>query len=176
LAQQKNQQALPSPDFPCLSDNLDGLLGQIIDFTFADYQTYGRLAGRHPSTIRPNNATQSQIDDYLQVIKRPRRREALRLHRAEQAAKRELAGDLDCRYSAIWTVLTDTPRSISQIMSDLKDCDAFRKPDRKPLIGNSLRKAILAKLKNRELADKIETTSIIEKHGKTMLLVRRRPT
>jgi integrase len=26
LAQQKNQQALPSPDFPCLSDNLDGLL------------------------------------------------------------------------------------------------------------------------------------------------------
>jgi hypothetical protein len=27
LAQQKNQQALPSPDFPCLSDNLDGLLG-----------------------------------------------------------------------------------------------------------------------------------------------------
>jgi hypothetical protein len=31
LAQQKNQQALPSPDFPCLSDNLDGLLDAACD-------------------------------------------------------------------------------------------------------------------------------------------------
>jgi pimeloyl-ACP methyl ester carboxylesterase len=32
LAQQKNQQALPSPDFPCLSDNLDGLLDTVTAF------------------------------------------------------------------------------------------------------------------------------------------------
>lgn len=149
-------------------------LGRIIDFTFADYQTYGRVEGRHPSTIRPIDATQTEIDDYLREFHRPRKREALRQRRAEQAAKRQLAGDLDCRSSAIWTVLTDKSRPLSQIMGDLRGGDAFRKPNDRPLTGNSLRKAILAKLKSRELADRIDITTVTEKHGKPMFLVRRR--
>lgn len=149
-------------------------VGRIIEFTFADYRTYRRVDGRHPSTIRPVDATQSQIDDYLREFHRPRKREARRQRRAEEIAKRKLAGDLDCRSSAIWTVLTDIPRPISQIMRDLKRGDAFRKPDGKPLTGNSLRKAILAKFKSRELANWIDITSVPEKHGKMMFLVRRR--
>jgi hypothetical protein len=59
-------------------------------------------------------------------------------------------------------------------MRDLRGGDAFRKPDGRPLTGNSLRKAILAKLKSRELADRIDITGVTEKHGKPMFLVKRR--
>jgi hypothetical protein len=49
LAQQKNQQALPSTDFPCLSDNLDGLLAA----AFAAVQSAGCYCSHHGGT--PHN-------------------------------------------------------------------------------------------------------------------------
>jgi hypothetical protein len=154
-------------------------LGNVLNFTFAEYKELGHIAyregrNRHPCTIRPVDANKSEIANYLKGLQRPRKAAAKRRKRAEEATRRERASDLDCRASAIWNVLTDKPRPVSQIMRDLKGGDAFRKPDGRPLTGNSLRKAILAKLKSRELADRVDITEVTEKHGKPMFLVCRR--
>jgi hypothetical protein len=63
------------------------------------------------STIRPIDASKEEIKLYLLELHRPRKAEAARKRRAEKSENRKLAGDLDCRPSAILTVLTDTPRS-----------------------------------------------------------------
>jgi hypothetical protein len=153
--------------------DLDGkTLGSVINFTFSEYQGCGQLAGRHFSTLRPVDATQAQIDEYLEVFHRPRKLEALRKRRAEKASRRKAAADLDCRHSAILEHLSDSYKTVAELMHALKHHRAFRAPDGKALIGNSLRRAILRCVKSDDLAQKIETDAEVEKHGKKRLLIR----
>jgi hypothetical protein len=156
--------------------DLDGwALGAMIGFTFADYKTHGRADGRHPSEIRPIDATQEEIKSYLTDLHRPRKAAARRKRRAEEAASRAEAVDLDCRGSAIVTVLgRDKSRTVRELMTALARCRAFTTPDGKRLSGNSLRVGILRELKRPTLRALIEITTTLEKHGKAMLLIRRR--
>jgi hypothetical protein len=150
-------------------------VGELIGFTFDEYKALGKEDDQHPSTIRPCDAIKTEIDAYLKAYQRPKKREALRRRRHERAATRNLALELDSRSSAIWTVLSVSPRPVHQIMKDLEGSIAFRKPNGKPLIENSLRKAILAQLNKPDLKDRVHRTEGTEKHGKLMFLFCRRP-
>jgi hypothetical protein len=158
---------------------LDGWeLGRVLKFTFDEYRllgsdTYGRRKARHVATIRPRDVTKSTIESHLKAVHRPGKRLARQKQRAAQAARRRQASDVDCRASAILTVLTDSWRSVKNLMGDLSRSAAFRSADGKRLTGNSLRQAVLRELKSR-LKDRIETLKTKEKHGREMLLVRLR--
>jgi hypothetical protein len=85
-----------------------------------------------------------------------------------------VAGDLDCRFSAILTLLSYKYQTIGHLMKSLERHKAFEMPNGKPLRQNSLRVAILRCLKKDVLARQIDIVSEVEKHGKTRLLIRRR--
>jgi hypothetical protein len=160
-----------------LAVELDGAeLGRFLDFRFSEYKLFGQRYRRHPSTIRPIDANQCDIEEYLREWQRPRKAAARRKRRAEARERRAQAADLDCKASAILTVLPrDGWLSIKQLMKVLARSSAFRIPNGKRfLTGNSLRQAILRELKKRPLIDKLERKPATEKHGMPMILVRRR--
>jgi hypothetical protein len=156
----------------------DRALGDAVGFSFDEYSAVGQASHRHLSTIRPYDVTQAEIAEYLRALHRPRRAQRARQRRAaagaEQQTRRELAGDLDCRDSAVLAVTTDRWRTIAELMRDLRRSPAFRAPDGKQLTGNSLRRAITRTLRVPALVLKVETRTTIEKHGRPALLIRRR--
>jgi hypothetical protein len=163
--------ALRNDGFP----GFDGeLLGMRVGFTFADYQNYGRTTGRHPSTIRPIDATKSEIKDYLNAFQCPRKAAARRRKRAEQKRREKDAADLDCRPSAILVLLSEKEMSVAQLMKALKGHKAFKMANGHPLTRNSLRQAVLRCVKKAPLASQVELRPQKEKHGRVMFWVRRR--
>jgi hypothetical protein len=128
-------------------------LGRALEFTFEEYKLLGMKRRRHPSTIRPYDATKDMISDYLKAHHRPRKAEARRHKRAEAAAQRANAArhivDLDCRASALDTVVTDDWQTIGQLMKAVAHCPAFRRG--KPLVGHSLRVAVIRTLNTSSL-------------------------
>jgi hypothetical protein len=157
------------------------LLGEIIHFTFSEYKAFGQKGQtlsykliRHPSTISPCDATQDDMTKYLKEFHRPRKAEARRRRRAELASRRQMAADLDCRFSAVLTLLSHEYQTIGQLMTVLEDHKAFKMPNGKPLRDNSLRVAIHRCLQDDALVGQIDISSEMEKHGKTRLLIRRR--
>jgi hypothetical protein len=154
-------------------------LGALLNFTFEDYKAFDAASRRHPATIRPIGTDKVEIAAYLNIHRKPRQNAARRKRYAvccaAEAARREASGDLDCRRSAILTVLTDTPQPISWIMKAVARSIAFMNPDGKRfLTGNSLRVAILRELEKPALKALVETTRMMGKHGKDMLLICRR--
>jgi hypothetical protein len=130
-------------------------------FVFDHYKQIGAATRRHPSTLRPTDATKAEIEAYLKAFHRPRKAAARHKRyaerRATEAAQREQADNLDCRSSAILTVLTDTPQPISRIMKAVARSNAFRARDGKRfLTGDSLSKAIRRELEKPVLAALIE--------------------
>jgi hypothetical protein len=122
-------------------------LGCTLNFTFDEYKAIGIRRGRHPSTIRPYDATKAMIRDYLKAHHRQRKAEARRRKRAEAAAQRANAvqhiADLDCRASALDAVVTNDWQAIAQLMKAVAHCPAFRTPKGRLLKGHSLRVAII---------------------------------
>ncbi len=147
-------------------------------FVFDHYKAIGAETGRHPSTLRPIDATKAEIDAYLKAFHRPRKAAAKRqryaARRADEAARREAAADLDRRTSAISTVLTDDKwRSIAELMAALEHNLAFRRPNgKKFLTGDSLSKAIRRQLAKPDLAALIEITKTEGARGQDKLLIR----
>jgi hypothetical protein len=152
-------------------------LGRTLNFTFDEYKAIGIRRGRHPSTIRPYDATKAMICDYLRALHRPRKAEARRRKRAEAAAQRanavEHIADLDCRASALDAVVTNDWQTIAQLMKAVGHCRAFRNARGKPLKGHSLRVAVIRTLNTSPLTPRIEKSKRVGKHGTHMLLVRR---
>jgi stage V sporulation protein SpoVS len=151
-------------------------LGAALNVTFADYKAYGQAEGRHPSTIRPRDATTPEIKAYLHALQLPRKAAARRKRRIEEAARRQQANDLDCRASAILAVTTLKPEPVSRFMKALARSRAFMTHDGKRfLTGNSLRQAIIRETKRTALKARIEITEKVEKHGRRMLMIGLRP-
>jgi hypothetical protein len=143
---------------------------------YARHRTIGSR-GRHPSTIRPYDATKTVIQDYLKAFHRPRKAKALRRKRVKAALRKaetaEYVRDLDCRTSALDAVITDNWKTIAQLMKELARCPAFRTAKRRLLKGHSLRVAIIRTLNTPALKARIEISERVEKHGNRMLIVRR---
>jgi hypothetical protein len=148
-------------------------LGAVLTITFADYRSYGRAKGRHPSTVRPNDVTEAEIKAYLDDLRRPRQNEARRRryarNKAAEAARRARAADLGCRTSAISEVFpAGTRRTVEQLAAALARNAAFRRRDGKRfLTGDSLSKAIRRELEKPGLSAKIEITNRTGRHGLT---------
>jgi hypothetical protein len=140
----------------------------------AEYKAYGQQEGRHPSTIRPIDATEAEIYTHLKAWQRPRKAAARRRKRAEQKQREKEASDLDCQFSAISVLLSDKEMSVAQLMKALKGHKAFRMANGQPLTKNSLRTAILRCFKKERLACLIELRREKEKHGREMFWIRRR--
>jgi hypothetical protein len=155
-------------------------LGRMLEFTLAEYKELGALRHRHPSQIRPSDANQWQVEAYLKEFQRPRkaaRRRQLRAKaRADQAARRQAAADLDCRLSALATVVTDGWQTVAQLAAAVADCPAFQTSVGKPLVGDSVCRTIRRLLPKLLAAQPdIETKERTEKHGCKVILVRRPP-
>lgn len=124
-------------------------LGIALKFTFDRYKAYGKAYGRHPSTIRPRDATEGQVKAYLKELRKPDKAADARERRATEQARRSEAAEIGDRSDAIRKVLTGHPagKTITTLMADLAYCKAFQ-----GLTGNSLRKAILRELAKPALA------------------------
>ena len=152
-------------------------IGKLVSFTFDEYTTMGREAlgrwkARHPSTIRPFDVTEDQIQAYLNMTRKPARATAERQRRARKKEQHRLANEVDCRSSAVYSVLTGTPQSIAALMKKLRRSAAFRSIDGQ-LSEPSLRRAILRELDKEPLKSMVGVTGAVEKHGKPMKLIRR---
>jgi hypothetical protein len=78
--------------------NLDGYaLGELLGFTFADYQAFGAAGSPHPSTIRPIDATKAEIKAYLDDHRKPRQNRARTRRYAERKARRSRKAREGCR-------------------------------------------------------------------------------
>jgi hypothetical protein len=153
-------------------------LGALLDFTFLDYKSYGAAAGRHPATIRPNDATGAEIEAYLKAFHRPRKSAAKRQRyakrRAAEAERLARAEDLDCRRSSIWVALDEKWQTVAEIMKALARSSAFRTRDGKRfLTGDSLSRAIRRELEHPALATMIEIAGQTGKRGLIEKLIRR---
>jgi len=159
-------------------------LGLKLDFRMADYIMFGAAGFRHPSTIRPCDATQAEIDAHLREDRKPRQNEARRRRyardKAAEAARKAAAADLSCRKSAVDKALDVTiggeRLSVTELAAALEGGVAFMKPDgKRPLKGASLHKAIRRALKTLEGSGTVEITTKPARHGPDMWLARKLP-
>jgi hypothetical protein len=153
-------------------------LGRLLAFTFDDYKDLRTRRNRHVSTIRPHDATGAEIKSFLKAFHRPRKALSLRRKRAAAAAERDArrrhAADLDCRKSALDALIDDRWQTVAQLARRTATLQTFRTPLGEPLAGASLRRTIRRLLATPELTEKITIDRRPEKHGGTMILVRRR--
>jgi hypothetical protein len=142
-------------------------LGAELNFSFEDYKAFGQFHGRHPSTIRPHDASAAKIRAHLAEVHRPRRAERERERRAKRQLMRSSAAEISTRSQAIVHVLAGAAagKTLAGLMADLAYCAAFYGPDGKRLTGNSLRKAIQRELD--KIAGQLRIELEAEKHGRT---------
>jgi hypothetical protein len=141
-------------------------VGAEMGFTLDDYRLYRRGEGEFPRTLRPINAKKLEIaavgrefNNVGAAARLQSKRVAERRQREDEAAAIVQAADLDCRGSAVFTVLSSTTeKTLADLMNALAASPAFRSADdNRFLSGNSLRVAILLReLKKPALAAMIE--------------------
>jgi hypothetical protein len=141
-------------------------LGAVLQFTFADYKAMGE-AGRHPSTIRPCDATEDQVEAYLKQLRKPARAARAREKRAGVQEARSAAAEIGSRSDAIRKMLAGDGKTVSTLMADLAYCKAFNR-----LTGHSLRVAILRELEKPALAALIAIDRERGKYGQDKMRVR----
>jgi hypothetical protein len=147
-------------------------LGIELELTTDEYLQLRGMLGRFPVFL-PAELSKDQAKKLRDDFNRPGRTAAKAKQRA--AADRASVADLDCRSSAIWTVLT-YPRfqSVVEIMKAVAKSASFRTADGNGVLsGPSLRVTILRELKKSELADRVETKLETHRRGMPMLLFRR---
>jgi hypothetical protein len=144
------------------------------NFTFSDFKAYGRCYGKHPRFVAPCDATREEIKEYLRVERLKRDAKRRRERRVSAKMRKVEASDLNCRSSAIITVLdTERWQSIRDLMQALKGLAVFYQPNGRPMKAASLRRVIA-----RELAKPVTAQMIITGHKPAkrgdILVVRRR--
>jgi hypothetical protein len=157
------------------------LVGEQINFRFDEYkalgtQSLGRRKPRHPSTIRPCDASEDEVAEYLKRFHAPRKAKRKRERRAADQARHLLVEELDCRASAVFAVLTYGWKTVKQLMKALARGPAFRNGDGTGyLTGNSLRQAIIRVLDALEVERRVQIDRTHrDRRGFPMLLARRR--
>jgi hypothetical protein len=141
-------------------------LGVELQFRCDDYKAFGQTYRRHPSTIRPCDATEAEVEAYLAELDKPRRAGRERERRAKRLLLRSTAAEIGTRAQAIVHVLTGATagKTLAGLMADLAYCKAFRRPDGKHLTGPSLRKAIQREID--KIAGQLRIELEPEKHGR----------
>jgi hypothetical protein len=121
------------------------VIGRELGFTFEQYkrmgvEPLGRRRAKHPSTIKPFNATDDEIQAHLKECEKSRNSAAHKKQRAKLAEARKAVEDLDDRSSAVLTFLQHSagPQSIAQIAAGIRKSRAFA-----DLTDNALRRTIL---------------------------------
>jgi hypothetical protein len=153
-------------------------LGMELELTTDEYLHLRTMLGRFPAFL-PAELTKDQAKTLRDDFNRPGRTAAKAKQRAaaaaEKASRAQSAADLDCRSSAIWTVLT-YPRfqSVAEIMKVVAKTASFRTADGNGVLaGQSLRVTILRELKKPELADRVEVKLERTRNGLPVHLFRR---
>jgi Bifunctional DNA primase/polymerase, N-terminal len=125
------------------------LIGRELAFTFEEnkrmgIEPLGRRRAKHPSTIRPFNATEAWIQAHLKEFKKSRNAVAHKDQRTKLAEARKAVEDLDDRSSAVLTFLQHSagPQTIAQIAAGIRKSRAFA-----DLTDNALRRTILRLVK-----------------------------
>jgi len=125
------------------------VIGRELGFTFEEYkrmgvEPLGRRRAKHPSTIKPFNATDDEIQAHLKECEKSRNSAAHKKQRAKLAEARKAVADFDDRSSAVLTFLQHSagPQSIAQIAAGIRKSRAFAK-----LTDNALRRTILRLVK-----------------------------
>lgn len=154
-------------------------LGELLRLTVAQYRQFKIVTGKFPASFRPSGLTRREAKAIRDEVNRPARTIAERKRRmAKSAAKLAIiqtVADLDCRASAVYTVLTDRYQTMLQLMNALARSPAFRRADGKcPLAGASLKKAIQRVLEKLVAAGRVEIKRDLYKTGLPMDLFRRR--
>jgi len=150
------------------------VIGRSLEFTKVEYQRMGieplgRRRAKHPSTIRPFDATEEWIQAYLKEFKKSRNAAAHKDQRAKLAEARKAVEDLDDKSSAILTFLQHVaePQTIAQLMAGVKRRGPF-----KNLKDRSLPRTILRLVKPpSKLAERVVLIEGKNKNGKKTFLV-----
>jgi hypothetical protein len=145
-------------------------------FTFEDFKTYGRVYGKHPRFVAPCDATRDEIKAYLKTQRLKRNAQARRDRRAALKMRQVEASDLNCRSSAIVTVLTtDRWQSVRDLAKALKGIAVFFQPNGKPLPPDSMTSIIHRELKRPAMAEVVITGKKPAKRGDILVVKLRTP-
>ena len=108
------------------------LIGRELAFTFEEYkrmgiEPLGRRRAKHPSTIRPFNATEAWIQAHLKEFKKSRNAAAHKEQRTKLAEAQKAVEDLDDRSSAILAFLQHSNglRSTAEVVDGVRKSRAF---------------------------------------------------
>jgi hypothetical protein len=143
----------------------------VSNFTFADYKAYGQCHGKHPRFVAPCDATPAEIRAYLKVERLKRFAKVRRERRAAAKLRKVEASDLNCRSSAIITVLNpDRWQSIRDLMLALKGLAVFTQPNGRPMKAASLRRVIARELAKPVTAQMIVTGMKPAKRGDVIIV------
>jgi hypothetical protein len=148
-------------------------LGEKLRLTVAEYLQFKKLTGSFPSAFIPAGLTKRGAKAIRDEFNRPERNADERKRKAAKAADRadcvQKVADLDCRASAVFTMLTDKWKPAHQLAKTLKHSPAFQ-----PLSGPSLKKAIQRVLDKLVASGRVEMTRDRSKNGLPMNLFRLR--
>jgi hypothetical protein len=150
-------------------------LGIRSDFTIEEEIHLKETTGKFPSSLFPSSCTREETQRRRQKYNAPIRAAQQAKRRAVKRARLAIAAGLDCRASALRTLLSAEWITMKELIKGLGRSPAFRRRDGAvALTGNSLKKAILRELKKPGLRREVETAKRQEKHGLTMYLFRLR--
>jgi hypothetical protein len=108
------------------------VIGRSLEFTKVEYQRMGvkplgRRRAKHPSTIRPFDATDDEIQAHLKEFKKSRNAAAHKEQRTKLAEAQKAVEDLDDRSSAILAFLQHSNglRSTAEVVDGVRKSRAF---------------------------------------------------
>jgi hypothetical protein len=149
-------------------------LGKLLNLTVAEYLRFKVITGCFPSSFTPADRTRRQAKAIRDEFNRPARTAAEHQRRvalaADKAGRVQTVADLDCRASAIHTILdVDRWKTALQLSKLLKHSPAFQ-----PLAGRSLKWAVQRVLGKLVASGRVETKRERSRNGLPMDLFRRR--
>jgi hypothetical protein len=150
------------------------VIGRSLEFTKLEYQRMGieplgRRRAKHPSTIRPFDATEAEIQAHLKEFKKSRNAAAHKDQRAKLAEARKAVEDLDDKSSALLVYLQHIAelQTIAQIAAGVRKIHVFSR-----LTNRALHRTILRLVKPpSKLAEMIVLIEGKTKNGRKIFFV-----
>jgi hypothetical protein len=124
------------------------ILGQLLNFTIEEDENFKREIGKFPGAFSPDGETREQTQKRRRDYGKPQRAAQQRERRAAQKARLASVNDIDCRTSAVFSLLSLHWIDVSSLMKGVGRSPAFRKRDGGSfLTKNSLKQAVLRELR-----------------------------
>jgi hypothetical protein len=159
----------PTPNHEIIS--YQGHVATVSNFTFDEFRLYGRIHGKHPRFVAPCDATRDEIKAYLKTQRLKRNAQARRDRRAAAKERTVAAIGIDCRASAIVTVLdTEHWQTIRDMAQSLKGLAVFYQPNGRPLTSASLRRVIARELEKPAMTRVVITGKKPAKRGDVVVV------